>query len=64
MFCTHCGKRNADTANFCYECGTGLSSERPTAIAASPPVHSDSLPLSLKVIAITFLASSAESVGR
>jgi zinc ribbon protein len=32
MFCTQCDKRNADTANFCYECGTALSKERPTAV--------------------------------
>jgi hypothetical protein len=24
MFCTHCGKRNPDDANFCFSCGTVL----------------------------------------
>ncbi len=28
MFCTHCGKKNPDVANFCFSCGTVMPTTR------------------------------------
>lgn len=55
MFCSQCGKKNVDAANFCYACGAALSAGRPTAAAAPPVVPSASLPVVLRTIAVAFL---------
>lgn len=55
MFCSHCGKKNADAANFCYACGAALSAGRPTATVAPPAVPSASLPVVLRTIAVALL---------
>ncbi len=55
MFCSHCGKKNVDAANFCYACGSSLSAGRPTATVAPPLVPPASLPVVLRTIAVAFL---------
>lgn len=41
MFCTQCGQRNVDDANFCESCGTPLTSSSGSQRAAPlPPVSS------------------------
>ena len=57
MFCSHCGKKNADGANFCYACGAALSAGR--APAAPPVVPSTSLPAVFRTIAVAFVLLGA-----
>src|SRR5688572_6940525 len=48
MFCTHCGKRNADSARFCFACGT------PLVVGDQSPDVRD--PFRLPTVVATFLA--------
>ncbi len=46
MFCTKCGSRNADDAQFCRNCGADLTRQTPfdTAVAAPDPLSRPTIP--------------------
>lgn len=55
MFCTYCGKQNADSANFCAACGSAISGDRLPTTTAKVSRPFASLPFIVKAFSVAFV---------